>query len=140
MKKTKAAFRALREECGLTQQDIADEADVHLRSVKRWESPSFPSIEPPDDMWAFVLAARGAMHEDARSIAEQVIESLRGVNGPRDLALDYYRTQEDLDAVQLGSGADEPVGYVNARMRLVGQLLDKAEIPYTYRYAGGREE
>lgn len=54
--------------------------------------------------------------------------------GARDLQLDYWRTQDELDAAQLGSGVDEPIGYVNARTRLVGQLLDKAEVPYTYRY------
>lgn len=136
MRKTKAAFRALRDECGMTQQDIADEAGVNIRSVKRWESPSFPEIEPPDDIWAFVLAARGALHEDARSIADQIAESVRGIEGARDVTLDYYRTQSDLDAAQLGTGIDEPVGYTNARMRIVGHLLDRAEIPHTYRYAG----
>lgn len=132
MRKTKAAFRALREECGFTQNDLADEFDVDVRSVKRWENPKVPGYEPPDDVWQFVLAARGAMHQDAREIAEQVMASLS--KGDHDLQLRYYRTQDDLDAVQAGSGADEPVGYVNARMRLVGQLLDKAEVPYTYSY------
>lgn len=133
MIKTKAAFRALREECGLTQTDIAAEADVRLLTVKKWENPASDIKEPPDDVWQFLLECRGAMHEDARLIAEQIIESCKGVPGAHDLQLDYYRTQEDLDAVQLPD-ADEPVGYVNARMRLVGQLLDKAEVPYTYRY------
>lgn len=134
MIKTKATFRALREECGLSQQDIADEFDVNRMTVKRWENPSLTGSKLPDDVWAFVLAARGALHEDARSIADQIIGSMAGVKGPHGLTLDYYRTQDDLDAAQ--DGADEPVGYVNARMRLVGQLLDRAEVPYSYRYAG----
>ena len=132
MKKTKAAFRALREECGLTQADVAAEADVRLLTVKKWENPASDIKEPPDDAWRFLLECRGALHEDARNIAEQIMENVP--EGAHDLQLDYYRTQEDLDVVQLPD-ADEPVGYVNARMRLVGQLLDKAEVPYTYRYA-----
>lgn len=88
---------------------------------------------PPDDVWQFLLECRGALYEDARLIAEQIIESTQAIEGAHGLTLDYYRTQEELDAVQLPD-ADEPVGYVNARMRLVGHLLDKAEVPYTFEY------
>lgn len=137
MKKTKAAFRALREECGLTQQDIADEADVRVMTVKNWENPNKPNSVVPDDVWQFVLGLRGAMYQDAREIVEQIISSLP--DGAKDLYLDYYRTQEELDAVQLPN-ADEPVGYVNARMRLVGQMLDEREIHYNYRYRSEQDE
>lgn len=135
MKKTKAAFRAFREECGLTQQDIADEAGVQILSVKRWENTK-EDHQPPDDVWQWLLALRGAMYEDARQITKQIIESLP--EGAKDLVLDYYRTQEDLDSVQLPE-ADEPVGYVNARTRLVGQMLDAKEIKYSYAYRGAKE-
>lgn len=129
MIKTKAAFRAVRESCGLSQQDVADEAGVRVLSVKRWENPDHPS-QPPDDVWAFLLHARAAMHEDAREIAERIAETSQG----GEVSLDYYRTQADLDAVQLDGGMDEPVGYHNARMRLIGDLLDRAEIPHTFAY------
>lgn len=135
MKKTKAAFRAFREECGLTQQDIADEAGVQILSVKRWENTK-EDHQPPDDVWQWLLALRGAMYEDARQITKQIIESLP--EGAKDLVLDYYRTQEDLDSVQLPED-DEPVGYVNARTRLVGQMLDAKEIKYSYAYRGAKE-
>lgn len=134
MIKTKASFRALREECGLTQEQLADEMDVDRRSVKRWESPHAP-VEPPDDVWAWLLAARGAMHEDARLLAEQIVENYRET-GAREITLLYYRSQQDLDAVQLGGDIDEPVGYANARMRLIARLLEQQEIPYHYEYAG----
>ncbi len=137
MEKTKAAFRALREECGFTQQEIADEFGVRLLTVKKWEKPHSDISAPPDDVWQWLLECRGALHQDAREIAEQIMESLESFpNGIQKLELDYYRTQEALDNVQLGTGTDEPVGYVNARTRLVGQLLDRAEVPYTYRYQG----
>ena len=41
---TKANFRACRELVGLSQQDLAYEMDVLLKSVKRWENPN-PSME-----------------------------------------------------------------------------------------------
>lgn len=135
MKKTKAAFRAIREECGLTQQDVADEADVKILSVKRWENTK-EDHQPPDDVWQWLLALRGAMHEDARQIATQIIDSLP--KGATDLCLDYYRTQEDLDSMQLPN-ADEPVGYVNARTRLVGQMLEMKEVKYSYAYRSAKE-
>lgn len=132
MKKTKAAFRAIREECGFSQQDIADEADVSIRSVKFWEDTR-EDRQPPDDVWSFLLAARGALYQDAREIAEQIAESLIKSDAT-DLQLRYYRTQEQLDAIQIANGTDEPYGYANARMREVARLLDKAEIPYTFSY------
>lgn len=133
MEKTKAAFKALREEVGLSQLDVAEKAGVSLSSVKKWENPKYDN-PLPDDVWGFLLECRGAMYEDAREIAEDIIESMRTIEGAHDLTLDYYRTQADLNSVQAGSGACEPVGYVNARMRAVAHLLDKAEIPYTYEY------
>lgn len=136
MKKTKAAFRAIREECGLTQQDIADEADVRVMTVKNWENPNKPNSVVPDDVWQFVLGLRGAMYQDAREIVEKIISNLP--EGAKDLVLDYYRTQDDLDSVQL-SEVDEPVGYVNARTRIVGQILEAKEIKYSYAYKSAKE-
>lgn len=131
MKKTKAAFRALREDCGLSQQDVADEADVAVRSVKRWESPNDAGYNPPDDVWRFLLECRGALYEDARLIAEEIIGSA-GKRGD-EVKLRYWRSQEALDAEQLPD-VDEPVGYANARMREVGRLLDKAGVAHTFEY------
>lgn len=37
-------------------------------------------------------------------------------------------------AVQLEDGADEPVGYCNARTREVMRLLDQAEVQYRIEY------
>lgn len=133
LEKTKAAFRAIREECGMTQHDIADEAGVDVRSVKRWENPAVEGYMPPDEVWSFLLSCRGALHQDAREIADQIIDSIKATNG-KTVTLQYFRTQEDLDAVQLKDGIDEPVGYNNARTRLIAQHLEQAEIPYNYQY------
>ena len=46
--RTKADFKALRETCGLSQQNVADALGVHLQTIKRWEKPSFPYAVPDD--------------------------------------------------------------------------------------------
>ena len=107
---------------------------VDRRSVKRWESDESAN-QLPDDGWAWLLEARGAMHEDARIIACQIAESFAEVPGAGEVVLGYYRTQDALDVAQAGSGADEPVGYANARIRLVARLLEQKEIPYRYEFA-----
>lgn len=134
MEKSKAAFRALREECGLTQQDIADEAGVKILSVKTWENPETYPKEPPEDVWQFLLQTRMAMYADADELARQMTESLNDVDGSQAIILDYFRKQEELDAVQCGTGIDEPVGYFNARMRAVARLLEEQGIPCSFRY------
>lgn len=53
MARTKAEFRAMRETLGLTQQTLANELDVKILSVKRWESPKYPQ-QAPDDVWSFL--------------------------------------------------------------------------------------
>lgn len=130
MEKTKAAFRAVREACGLSQQDVADEADVKVLSVKKWESAGSDIKQPPDDVWQWLLQARAALMEDAREQADGMAESTD--SGP--VTLWYYRTQEQLDAVQLDEGVDEPVGYCNVRTREVMRLLDQAEVRYRIEY------
>ena len=133
MEKTKANFRALREACGLTQSDIAAEADVRLLTAKRWENPNVEGSEPPEDVWDFLRNVYAAMQADAQEIADAIAQSVQETDGML-VELDYYRTQEDLDAVQLGSGVDEPVGYVNARARLVAMMLEGAGIACGFRY------
>ena len=50
MNKSKAAFRAMRETIGITQQGLADLVGVKILSVKRWESPKYPQ-QSPDAVW-----------------------------------------------------------------------------------------
>lgn len=129
MRKTKAAFKAMREKCGLAQRDIADEFDVTVDSVKKWENPRYQN-DPPDEVWDWLLDAVGAMELDARELAERVIET---AGGGGSVVLDYMRTQEQLDAIQLPD-ADESVGYYNARMRLVADIVQEAGVEVTFAY------
>lgn len=123
IEKTKAAFRAVREECGLTNQDVADEAGASLAAVRKWEYETRPYNQPPDDVWAWLLACREGLYEEAR---RAVNEALAMHRGDAPVVLTYYRTQEQLDARQLAAGMDRPVGYINAITREVArQLCDK---------------
>lgn len=128
MEKSKASFRALREECGLSQQDVADEAGVRVLAVKRWENPREPN-QPPDDVWAFLLACRDELVATAKAMAD----SARDLpDGPVTLA--YYRDQAQLDSVQLANGNDRPVGYANAITRRAAALLEASGRKVTYEY------
>ena len=51
MKKTKIQFRALRECVGLSLAELAERLNVNVRSVKRWESPTYQDYKPPQDAW-----------------------------------------------------------------------------------------
>lgn len=121
MLKTKAAFRAVREECGYSQQDVADEACVTVQSVKKWENPNVASHNPPDAVWLYLLAMREDMRAEAEAAARRLADAFDG----DEVVLSYYRTQD----------GGNSVGYQNATMLAVGRILDRMEIPYTYQYA-----
>lgn len=119
----------MREACGMSQQDVACEADVRIMTVKRWENPAIDGCMPPDDVWMWLLQAKAALMEDARDAADRIVA---GCGSGDAVSLTYYRTQDQFE--DGGTGIDEPVGYANARTRAIGDLLEKAEVPYTYRY------
>lgn len=129
MDKTKANFRSIREACGMTQSDVSGEIGATLSRIRSWENPSC-GVLPPDDAWAWLLMAHDAMVTDARETVEQIMATRNG----QTVALPYYRTQADLDAVQLAQGIDEPVGYHNARTRMVAQMLAANGMPYEFVY------
>lgn len=134
MKKTKAAFRALREDCGLTQNDVAVEMDVDVRSVKRWENGSIEGYEPPDGVWAWLQDAYVDMQAEATRLAAEIMTAVRDSGSTEPVAIRYYRTQEQLDAVQLPAGRDLPVGYANAISREVARTVAEAGIDVDYFY------
>ena len=117
MRKTKATARAIRESVGMTQLELSAEFDVDIRTVKRWENPAHPS-RYPDEVFEWLLASR----EDIVSRAIGLAKSI-AADKPERVVLPYFRTQEELDAVQLPVGQDQPVGYFNATMRLVCDAL-----------------
>lgn len=129
--RTKADFKALREACGLSQQNVADALGVHLQTIKRWEKPSFPYAVPDD--------AFGYLDSVAESQANQVNYMLGVVakqveqfgKNPVLVPITYYRDQQMYDKY----GRDEgPFGWPNAVARKLAYELDKRGISYSFRY------
>lgn len=112
----KAWFRATREMLGLTQQDVAEAADVRVMTVKRWERPGDP--EPPADVIEWLEALSEAQRDTVDAAVSAVVSSvpLRG-----SAQLTYYRTQEQYDELGRDPG---PVGMANANARMVAARLD----------------
>lgn len=127
--RTKADFRALRESLGMTQQDVADEAGVAVRTVKRWESPD--GQDAPEDVVAFLVACKTAMDADVALYLDVVRKE---TDKEATVMVPYYRTQEDLDAVQINQGADLPVGYVNALSRRIAERLSDEGYDVSFEY------
>jgi DNA-binding transcriptional regulator YiaG len=51
----KATFRALRDEVGYTQDDLARAMNVSVGVVKRWEEPRYEAYEPTEEALALLL-------------------------------------------------------------------------------------
>lgn len=120
-----AEFRARRERCGMTQQDMADAVGVRVLAVKKWERPDGPTA--PADAWAFLEAVE-AVRKDVVSQAEEA--ALR-YGGRGAVQLTFYRTQEQFDA----HGRDDgPVGVANANAIAVADRLESMgfEVGWAY--------
>lgn len=130
---TAANFRALREICGVTQQQVADVLDVRALTVKRWEKGETPV---PDDALSYM---RGAVVEHTLAVREMVGEVVAGAEPPSAVCLPYYRTQEqcDLEAETAGTEAG-PYQFENAIMRSAGERL--TDMGYSVSYAYPDEE
>ena len=125
---TKANFRAQREVCGLSQNDVADALGVRTLTVKRWERPGFP--EPPADAWEWLSRAVEA-HDAAVTSMAAVALARRDTDGVDYVSITYYRDQAQYDSLGRDPG---PVGVVNARARAVGELLARENFEVSYAY------
>lgn len=126
---TAANFRALRELCGVTQQQVADAMGVQIRTVKRWEKGVTPV---PDDALAW-LRERVIGH--TQSVRSEVARMASCAEPPAALCLTYYRTQEQTDAeAELWGGESLPIGFVNAIYGLVGERLTDMGYLVSFKY------
>ena len=129
--RTKADFKALREACGLSQQNVADALGVHLQTIKRWEKPSFP-YAVPDDAFAYLDSVAESQANQVNymlGVVAQQVEQF-GKN-PVLVPITYYRDQQMYDKY----GRDEgPFGWPNAVARKLAYELDKRGISYSFRY------
>lgn len=115
---TAANYRALREICGVTQQQVADVLGVSVLTVKKWEKGV---NRVPDDALAFI---REAAAEHTRAVRSEVAEAASSAQPGSALCLTYYRTQEQADLeAGLAGGTAGPYQFLNAVRRSVGERL-----------------
>lgn len=130
MQKNKASFRAIREECGLTQKDIADQFGVRVLSIKRWENDKELS-QPPDDVWEWLVETQESINNEALMWAERVINLAKDECDDDPIYIAYYRTQEDLDRF----GQDNrPYGLVNTISRKAAAIIESAGYQVQFAY------
>lgn len=113
----------MREDCGMTQQDVADKFDVRKLTVKRWENQSVEGSEPPDDVWKWIMNTRYSIAEEARDLSRRLISLAEDEGDEGAVCLPYYRVQEELDAT---GQDDRPIGVVNAITRMTARLIEDA--------------
>lgn len=126
---TAANFRALREICGVSQQQVADAMDVRVMTVKRWEKGETPV---PVDALAWMRACAG---EHTLGVRTELGEVIAGAEPGDAIRLTYYRTQEqaDMDAEVMGCEAG-PYQFVNAVRRSVGERLTDMGYLVSFKY------
>lgn len=132
MERTKAAFKALREQVGLKQADLADALGVETRSVRRWESPAAEGYRAPEDAWRVLERAREAQRQQVAYALEVVRKQTSELGqSPAAVALTYYRDQEQYDACGRDKG---PVGVANANARAIAEALEREGYSVEWRY------
>lgn len=115
MKSKKAWMRAAREICGITHSDLACEADVSERTVRRWEKPG--EYEPPQDVVEWLTMAL----EDHRKAVNKSVEEITSKAKPGSrILLNWYRDQEQRD---YEGGTDSPYTFDNAITRSIAEKL-----------------
>lgn len=127
---SKAAFRAARERCGISQKMLADRFGNAVLTVKRWEKPG--EAEPPADVQAW-LEGMLTQHVEAVEAALDAVEEMTETQGhaPSHVDLLYYRSQAHYDTYGRDKG---DYAIVNARSREIGAILEAEGIEARFRY------
>lgn len=130
---TAANFRAMREICGVTQQQVADAMDVRVLTVKRWEKSE---AAVPEDALEWM---RSAAVEHTDGVRTEVGEVMASAEPGESVCLEYYRTQEQCDMAAALTGSDAgPYQFVNAVRRSAAERL--VDMGYLVSFAYPDEE
>lgn len=116
---TKATFRALREEVGLSQADLAYILKVHINSVKRWENLDF-SQEPPE--FAFQVLNK-ALEKREFLIDATLDNDELDFEHAKKVTLTYFRDQDEYDKHGRDAGNFK---LANANTRAIARELQLA--------------
>lgn len=121
-----ADYRALREQVGLTQQDVAGALGVKVLSVKRWEDPDY-QFKIPSYAWEPLDSA----YELQKTVVEAAVDRACGDGMP--VRLRYWRTKEDYEKHhQHNPGTFEQA---NATARAVAERLRAVGCTVSFSYA-----
>ena len=113
----KAFMKAVREICGISQSDLADEADVSTRTIKLWEQPDKP--EPPEDVVEWL---KHALIEHDSAVNELVSTVISNTPPNGTVVLRWYKDQAQRD---YEGGADVPYTFSNAITRSAAEQLGR---------------
>lgn len=122
----KADLKAVRESIGITQIDLANEMNVTVRTIKRWEQIGWE--EPPEELWELL---DDMVYDHERSVDELVERTERelaereGVAGPdggdKVVHLAYYKNQKHYERFPHQRGTTHAWG--NAIVRRAADIL-----------------
>ena len=122
--RAKAEFRAMRETLGITQQRLADDLDVKVLSVKRWESPNYPQ-QAPQDAWN-LLDMLMERQDTAVRVALLEVDAIAEDRGeqPEEVTLPYWSSDSDYYQHHITRDhGDESWTEVNATARRIAIAL-----------------
>ena len=96
--RNKQEFKALREQVGMRQVDMAREMDVSERSVKRWESVKYKEYNAPQSAWDILDDALKLQRQVISAALGQIDEAAQEVGGyPASVKLVYWSSQAEYD-------------------------------------------
>ena len=96
--RNKQEFKALREQVGMSQTDLALALDVSERSVKRWESVKYKEYNAPQDAWDILDDALKLQRQVISAALGQIDEAAQEVGGyPASVKLVYWSSQAEYD-------------------------------------------
>ena len=126
--RTKQEFKALREQVGMSQADLAFALYVSERSVKRWESVKYKEYNAPKDAWDILDNALKLQRQVVATALGQVEEAAQTIGDyPESVKLVYWTSQEEYDKLHcVDDGGDWR--QANATARVVSYALSERGI------------
>lgn len=126
--RSKQEFKALREQVGMSQTDLALALEVSERSVKRWESIKYPNYNAPQDAWNILDDALKLQRQVIAAALGQIDEAAQEVGGyPASVKLVYWSTQAEYDEYHCVDD-DGDWRQANATARIVSYALHERGI------------
>lgn len=124
MERSKAAFRALRETVGITQQAFADLFGVKILSVKRWESPTYPQQAPGAAWEALEELEQAQLEACTQALVKVIARPREATGGAQPVEVPYWSSAAGYEACRGSDGITWTEANATAR-RLAAILVDR---------------